>query len=81
LVELLVDRRGPDDISRARELVVQLENLTAAFSVPTLQLWPLLSRARLARALGDVRTYVEVVTRYHDLAEELDARGHRAIAK
>ena len=38
-------------------------------------------RALLANAVGDAAGYAEIVTRYRDLAEELDVRGHLAVAK
>jgi adenylate cyclase len=81
LVELLADRGAPDDLAQAREVVAQLEYLIAAVSLPALELWPLQCLARLAKAVGDSATYVSLVTRYRKLAEELDARGHIAIAR
>jgi adenylate cyclase len=81
LVELLADRGAPDDLSQARDLVAQLEHLIAAVSLPALELWTLQSRARLAKALGDSGRYSQLVIRYRKLADELDARGHIAIAR
>ena len=81
LVELLADRGAPDDLAQARDLVAQLEQLIAAVSLPALELWPLQCLARLAKAVGDAATYVPLVTRYRKLADELDARGHIAIAR
>ena len=63
------------------DLVDHLERLTAGLDVPALELWPLQCHARLAEAVGDTTAYRRVVTRYRDLAEALDARGHIAIAK
>ena len=81
LVGLLIDRGAPEDLARAEKLVAQLENLTTGVALPALDLWPLSCRARLAAAVGDATTYTRVVTRYLELAEELDARGHIAIAR
>jgi cyclopropane-fatty-acyl-phospholipid synthase len=55
--------------------------LTAGGSEPALQLCPLLCRAVPADAKGDEQAYLETVTRYRDLAERLDARGHIADAR
>jgi hypothetical protein len=44
-------------------------------------LWPPQCRARLADAVGDAAGYAETVIRYRNLAEQLDARGHLAVAK
>lgn len=38
-------------------------------------------RAKLAKAVSDADSDVEIVNRYRDLAEELDARGHLAVAQ
>ena len=80
LVGLLIDRGAAGDLARADKLVAQLERLTTGVALPALDLWPLSCRARLAGTLGDAATYTRVVTRYHQLAEELDARGHITIA-
>jgi adenylate cyclase len=81
LVQLLVDRGAPDDFDCAQEVVAALENVIAATSLPALELWRLQCRARLAKATGDATTYTQIVARYCELAEKLDARGHIAIAK
>ena len=81
LVQLLVDRGAPYDLDCARDIVTVLQKLIAAVSLPALELWPLQCRARLAKATGDATTYTQIVARYCELAEELDARGHIAIAK
>jgi adenylate cyclase len=81
LVELLVDRGAPDDLAQAGNLVDQLEHLIAVVSLPALELWPLQCLVRLAKARRDAATYAPLATRYRKLAEELDARGHIAIAR
>ena len=81
LVGLLVERCVPGDLARAEKLVALLENLTTSVALAALDLWPLSCRARLAAAVGDATTYTRVVRRYLELAEELDARGHIAIAR
>jgi len=80
-VGLLVERCVPGDLARAEKLVALLENLTTSVALAALDLWPLSCRARLAAAVGDATTYTRVVRRYLELAEELDARGHIAIAR
>jgi adenylate cyclase len=81
LVQLLVSRGAATDLDQARDIVAQLEAQLPRVPEPALQLWPLQCRALLANAVGDLASYSEIVTRYRDLAEELDARGHLAVAK
>jgi hypothetical protein len=81
LVDLLAGRSGPDDLGRASGLVAEFESNLPAVPVPAVELWLLLCKARLARAVGDIVRYTEVVTRYRQLAEELDARGHLSTAE
>jgi adenylate cyclase len=81
LVRLLIERGASDDWDQARDVVAQLEAQPLSDPVPAMQLWPLRCRAILAGAVGDTDGYAEIVTRYRELAEELDARGHLAVAK
>jgi hypothetical protein len=81
LVGLLIERNGREDVARAEKLVAQLEELTTEKTLQALYLWPMSCRARLAAAIGDVTTYRHMVARYLELASELDAPGHIAIAR
>jgi adenylate cyclase len=81
LVGLLIERNEREDAARAEKLVAQLEELTAGTALQALHLWPMSCRARLAAAIGDVTTYRRVVARYLELARELDAPGHNAVAR
>lgn len=81
LVTLLVGRGGSDDVEQARDIVAEFEANLPAVPDPSVQLWLLQCRALLASAVCDAVSYSEVVTRYRELAERLDARGHLAVAK
>jgi hypothetical protein len=81
LVQLLVGRAAPDDLRQARDIVAQLEAQLSPVPEPALQLWPLHCRAMLAKAGSDADSDADIVNRYRDQAEELDARGHLAAAK
>lgn len=81
LVRLMAFRQAAGDLALADEVVSRLEAELAGGSEPALQLWPLQCRAVLADAKGDEQGYLEAVTRYRDLAELLDARGHIADAR
>jgi adenylate cyclase len=76
LVKLLIARGRADDRGVAEEIVARLEIEMSAISQPALELWPLLCRALLADATGNTAAYAAALTRYRNLAEELDARGH-----
>ena len=78
LVRILAFRRAPGDLDHANDIVSRLEAELAPGSEPALQLWPLQCRAVLADATGDEPAHLKAVTRYRDLAERLDARGHIA---
>ncbi len=79
LVQLSVSRGAEADLEQARDIVAQFEAQLPP--EPALQLWPLQCLALLANAVGDAAGYAEIVTRYRGLAEELDARGHLAVAE
>jgi adenylate cyclase len=81
LVKLLVNRGTPNDLTQAHAFVAQLEEQIAAVASPALALWPLQCRTRLAKVVGDEASYGQFVTRYRNLSEELDARGHIDTAK
>jgi hypothetical protein len=81
LVRILAFRRAPADLDQASDIVSRLEAQLAPDSEPALQLWPLQCRAVLANAMGDELAHLDAVTRYRDLAERLDARGHIADAQ
>jgi hypothetical protein len=81
LVRVLAFRRAPGDLDHATDIVRQLEAELGRGSEPALQLWPLQCRAVLADATGDEPAHMEAVSRYRDLAERLDARGHIADAR
>ena len=81
LVRILAFRRAPGDLGHANDIVSRLEVELAPGSEPALQLWPLQCRAVLTDAMGDGPAHMEALTRYRDLAERLDARGHIADAR
>jgi adenylate cyclase len=81
LVRLLAFRQAAGDLDLADDVVSRLEAELAGGREPALQLWPLQCRAVLAHATGDEPAYLQAVTRYRDLAERLDARGHIADAR
>ena len=82
LVQLLVDRGAPDDFALRARSRGSLENRDQRRShCPPWSCGRLQCRARLAKATGDATTYTQIVARYCELAEKLDARGHIAIAK
>lgn len=73
LVELLVERGRPDDLSEARHIVEQWQQERRG--IPALDLWWLKSRALLARVEDSAAAYAEVAGQYLELCETLDARG------
>lgn len=81
LVRLLVARGGQSDLDRARDVVAEFETRLVGVPEPAVQLWFLQCNAVLANAFGDPVSYSELVTRYRDLAEKLDAVGHLAAAE
>jgi adenylate cyclase len=81
LVQLLASQGGSDGVAQAQDMVARFEADLPGVREPAVQLWLLRCRALLANAVGDVVGYEEYVTRYRDLAEELDARGHLAVAE
>jgi hypothetical protein len=81
LVRLLMKRGSTKDWDEALNVVAQLEAGPPSDPVPALQLWPLQCRATIAGAVGDTAGYAEIVNRYRDVAEDLEARGHMAVAK
>lgn len=81
LVHLLVVRGGSNDVERAQDLVADFQTSLPATIEPAVQLWLLRCQATLTSTLCEEVAYSEIVTRYRQLAEELDARGHLASAK
>lgn len=80
LVQLLAAQDGSDGVAQAQDIVARFEADLPGVPEPAVQLWLLRCRALLANAVGDVVGSEEHVTRYRDLAEALDARGHLAVA-
>ena len=76
LVHLLVDSGGSTDVDEAHALVAAFEAGLPIALEPAIELWLLNCRATLACATE----YSTAVTRYRELAERLDARGHLAAA-
>jgi adenylate cyclase len=81
LVQLLASQGGSDGVAQAQDMVTRFEADLPGVPEPAVQLWLLRCRALLANAVRDVDGYQEHVTRYRDLAEELDARDHIAVAE
>ncbi len=73
LIELLIERGAPDDLSEAHRIVDQWQ--TRRPGIPALELWWLKSRALLAKAEGDSDGYAELAKQYLELCETIDARG------
>jgi adenylate cyclase len=79
LVRLLIDRGGPDDFTEAQQIVGEWKIRRPG--IPAADLWWLKSCALLAKAEGDWDGYVELVTRYLELCETIDARGRLTEAR
>jgi adenylate cyclase len=79
LVELLIDRRGLDDLTEAHRIVDQWQ--VRRPEIPALDLWWLKSRALLAGAEGNSDGYADLAKQYLGLCEKLDARGRLAEAR
>lgn len=73
LVQLLIDRGTPDDLTEARHILLRWKG--RHFIVPALQLWPLRAQALLARAEGDEDAGRDFASRYLRLCEQLSAAG------
>lgn len=80
LVGLLIERAAPGDLARAENLVEQLDRVLSG-TPPALHLWLMSCRARLAAAEGDATAYRQALVEYSELAEQLEAHGHIAIAR
>jgi adenylate cyclase len=81
LVQLLASQGGSDGVAQAQDFVTRFEANVPAVPGPAIQLWLLRCRALLANAVGDTVIGSELLTKYRDLAEALDAPGHLAFAK
>ncbi|WP_371412969.1 hypothetical protein [Mycolicibacterium sp. GF69] len=80
LVELFV-RRGSDlDLCEARAVVDRLAAVPTEPGFVVNEIWLLRLRAVLARAAGDMTTYVDLVARYRRMANDLGFEGHIALA-
>ncbi|MBI3217099.1 MAG: AAA family ATPase [Mycobacterium sp.] len=74
LVHLLVVRGGVKNVALARRLFSDFQASLPDTVEPAIRLWLL----RCQTVLSDGETYPENLTRYRELAEDLDARGHLA---
>ncbi|OBI71376.1 adenylate/guanylate cyclase domain-containing protein [Mycobacterium sp. E740] len=79
LVDLLVERGTDDDLMEAGRILDQWPERSPG--IPALELWWLKCGALLARAENRPAAYAELVGRYLDLCETLDARGRLAEAR
>jgi hypothetical protein len=80
LVETLLDRGTPDDLSEAEEQIawvasVEVDSGSAAVEITLLRL-----RTLMARARGDDDAFQDLAKRYHAMAKSLGFEGHIAWA-
>lgn len=81
LVELLLRRGGPADITGAREAIERLAATAVEPGVVVYAISLLRLRALLARACGDDAGYRRYVARYREMATEVGFEGHIAKAE
>ena len=81
LVELLLERGGPDDLIAAAEAVDRFAAESNAAGVAIYDVALLRLRAVVARACGNENEYREYVDRYRAMAREFDFDGHIAMAE
>lgn len=79
LVELLISRGRPEDLTEARHIIGLWQG--GRRDIPALDLVCLKSQVRLAMAEGDWEGYATFAEEYLELCERLDARGRIAEAR
>jgi adenylate cyclase len=79
LVELLVERRAPDDLAEAHRLLDDWQLRRPG--IPALDLWWLRSGALLAKAEDNLASHAEWAGRYLECCESVDARGRLTEAR
>ncbi|HEX3286798.1 MAG TPA: AAA family ATPase [Mycobacterium sp.] len=76
LVETLLAGGAEDDLADAQEAIDRLAHLPATEEWAVLKIMLLRLRARLSRARGDKAAYLDLVSRYREMAESLGFEGH-----
>lgn len=77
LVETLVRRGTGDDLAEAAQVITQLGELRAdQTGVAMRDVWLLRLKALVARARGDDASYLDLRTRYSQMAKSLGFEGH-----
>ena len=80
LVETLLERGSPSDLTEAGVAIEQLATAPTDHEVPVRDLLVLRLRALLARAHGDAAAYADLKGRYGEMATSLGYEGHIAWA-